>query len=179
MKLRNIYVSLFLLFLLPAISFADTTIHFTKTLTVGSTGKEVRDLQTLLTLKGFLPKKPSYISGTFGVKTKAALISYQKSVGVITSAKTDSLTRTLLNSDLINLTLTSTSSNQAFQTPLLKVCPEEKIENIQPASMKYHFTAVAATTTGYYIFKGERREVKEFDAMWVKKNCTFPVNLVY
>jgi peptidoglycan hydrolase-like protein with peptidoglycan-binding domain len=126
-----------------------------------------------------LPKKPSYVTGTFGAKTKAALIKYQKSVGVTASAKTDTLTRTILNADLINLTLTSTSSRQAFQVPLLKACPEEKIENIIPGSSRYHFTATVATTTGYYIYKGERREVKEFDAKWVKANCTFPINIVY
>jgi len=180
MKIHKILlICLFTFLCVPLVAFSATTNHFNKTLKVGSVGKEVRDLQTLLTLKGFLPKKPSYISGTFGSKTKAALIKYQKDAGLTVTGKTDSLTRTILNADLLNLTLTSSSTEAAFKVPLLKACPEEKIENIQPASSKYHYTATAGTTTGYYIFKGERREVKEFDASWVSKNCTFPVNIVY
>ncbi len=163
---------------LPVVAFSATN-RFNKTLVVGSSGKEVKDLQIFLTIKGLLPKKPSHVTGTFGPKTKAALIKYQKNSGLAVTGKTDSLTRTILNADLLNMVLTSSSTERAFKVPLLKVCPEEKIENIKPAASRYHYTATAATTTGYYILKGERREVKEFDAAWVSKNCTFPVNIVY
>jgi hypothetical protein len=27
------------------------------------------------------------------------------------------------------------------------------------------------TPNEYYIYKGERREIKEFDAAWIEKNC--------
>ncbi len=177
--MKSIIASLLMLILIPLAVSAASTDHFTRKLSTGSTGKDVKDLQTILTLKGFLPKKPSMITGTFGPKTKAAVIKYQRSVGITASGTVGPLTRTLLNADILSETLTNSTSSQAFKVPAIKKCPEEKIENIRPTPMRYHFGSTTPPETGYYIFKGERREIKEFDANWVNKNCTFPVNIVY
>ncbi len=44
-------------------------------------------------------------------------------------------------------------------------CPEEKIINKMPKVIDGN------SQNEYYIYKGERREIKEFDAAWIEKNC--------
>lgn len=46
-------------------------------------------------------------------------------------------------------------------------CPEEKIINKMPKVID----GKSQTPNEYYIYKGERREIKEFDAPWIEKNC--------
>lgn len=48
---------------------------------------------------------------------------------------------------------------------LIKDCPEELIIDGMPTAVKTH-------PNEYYIYKGIRREVIEFDTTWVKKNCS-------
>lgn len=55
----------------------------------------------------------------------------------------------------------SSTTNQAG---LLQVCPEEKIVNKMPQIGK-------SSGGEYYILDGKRREIAEFDADWVAKNC--------
>jgi peptidoglycan hydrolase-like protein with peptidoglycan-binding domain len=180
MKSIKLFLIISLLILIIPLGVSADGDHFTRSLASGSTGNEVKDLQIFLTIKGFLPKKPTAISGSFGSKTKAALIKYQKSVGTKGTGKVDSLTRTLLNADILTSTLSDNPLSRAFKVPLIKMCPEEKIENIKPGPVRYHYgSTTASDDTGYYIFKGERREISEFDATWLHKNCQFPVNIVY
>ena len=47
-------------------------------------------------------------------------------------------------------------------------CPEEKIINKMPTIIDGN---APKTPNEYYIYKGERREIKEFDAAWIEKNC--------
>ena len=47
-------------------------------------------------------------------------------------------------------------------------CPEEKIINKMPTIIDGN---APKTPNGYYIYKGERREIKEFDTAWIEKNC--------
>jgi len=46
-------------------------------------------------------------------------------------------------------------------------CPEEKIINRMPKVID----ANSETPNEYYIYKGQRREIKEFDTAWIEKNC--------
>ena len=46
-------------------------------------------------------------------------------------------------------------------------CPEEKIINKMPKVIAGN----SETPNEYYIYKGERREIKEFDTTWIEKNC--------
>jgi hypothetical protein len=50
-------------------------------------------------------------------------------------------------------------------------CPDEKIVNKMPGP--------GGPKPSYYIFKGERKEIDEFDAVWVAKNCNVPEQVVY
>ncbi|MFN3272125.1 MAG: hypothetical protein ACK40Y_06175 [Cloacibacterium caeni] len=47
-------------------------------------------------------------------------------------------------------------------------CPEEKIINRMPTIIDGNAPKIP---NEYYIYKGERREIKEFDAAWIEKNC--------
>ncbi len=46
-------------------------------------------------------------------------------------------------------------------------CPEEKIINKMPKVID----GKSQTPNEYYIYKGQRREIKEFDTTWIEKNC--------
>lgn len=58
-------------------------------------------------------------------------------------------------------------------TALIKDCPDEKIVNKMPTVGENN------TPQEYYIYKGERKEIKDFDANWVAKNCTVKESSVY
>ncbi|MES2763150.1 MAG: hypothetical protein V4677_13140 [Bacteroidota bacterium] len=49
---------------------------------------------------------------------------------------------------------------------LIKDCPEELINNQMPIVGKSE-----KRTSRYYIYKGLRKEIKDFDSAWVSKNC--------
>jgi hypothetical protein len=53
---------------------------------------------------------------------------------------------------------------------LLKICPEEWIQNRMPGP--------GTNFEEYYIVDGKRRELKEFDLEWVKKNCNIKPTVV-
>ena len=55
---------------------------YTRDLQVGDSGADVASLQTLLESKGFLTMPAGVAKGTFGGLTKAALVAYQKNIGV-------------------------------------------------------------------------------------------------
>ena len=67
---------------------------FSVTLNVGSHGKEVTQLQTLLIAQGFLQAP---VSGYFGLMTKAAVESYQTKYGIFATGSVGPLTRRELN----------------------------------------------------------------------------------
>lgn len=48
-------------------------------------------------------------------------------------------------------------------------CPDEKIINRMPGSQ----------SSSYYIKNGERREIFEYDDVWVQKYCVVPVQEVF
>ena len=54
---------------------------------------------------------------------------------------------------------------------LLRVCPEEWIQNKMPS-------LEGQEAKEYFTLEGKRREIKEFDLEWVKKNCSVKPQLV-
>lgn len=54
---------------------------------------------------------------------------------------------------------------------LLRVCPEEWIQNKMPG-------IEGQEAKEYFILEGKRREIKEFDLEWVKKNCSVKPSVV-
>lgn len=63
-------------------------------------------------------------------------------------------------------------SMEGFENNLIKDCPEELINNQMPIVGK------SKRTSQYYIYKGERKEIKDFDSAWVSKNCKVKVTVV-
>lgn len=51
---------------------------------------------------------------------------------------------------------------------LIRDCPEEKIANKMPMIVEEGENAEPNT---YFIYQGERKELKEFDLEWVEANC--------
>ena len=66
--------------------------------------------------------------------------------------------------DDLDSTQTNSSSN------LIQDCPDEKVINSMPGLNSKEV---------YYVYKGERREIEEFDAEWLKKSCTIKVTEVF
>lgn len=56
---------------------------------------------------------------------------------------------------------------------LIRDCPEEKIINKMPGVGKKE------QPDSYFIYKGERREISEFDPAWVKEHCHVKETVVY
>ncbi|WP_437919579.1 hypothetical protein [Sphingobacterium sp. LRF_L2] len=70
---------------------------------------------------------------------------------------------------------TSCASKKA-QDSLIRDCPDEKIINKMPTVQQ---PGVDKQSNSYFIYKGERRELSEFDINWLEKNCKVKESIVY
>jgi len=68
----------------------------------------------------------------------------------------------------------TTNTKNAGSTELIKDCPEELILNVMPSLGKPN----SNKKNHYYIYKGLRREIAEFDSVWVSKNCKVKTTVV-
>ncbi|MES2515570.1 MAG: hypothetical protein V4580_15550 [Bacteroidota bacterium] len=57
-------------------------------------------------------------------------------------------------------------STEGLKSNLIRDCPETLIRNQMP-----FLGESKKRTSQYYIYKGLRREISEFDSVWVSKNC--------
>ncbi len=64
------------------------------------------------------------------------------------------------------------TASSTMDNGLIKDCPEELISNQMPSLDK------SKRNSKYYIYKGERKEIKDFDSVWVSKNCKVKVTVV-
>lgn len=64
----------------------------------------------------------------------------------------------------------SRNNKSSNKSQLLQTCPEEWIQNRMPGP--------GTNFEEYYIIDGKRRELKEFDLEWVKKNCNIKPTVV-
>ena len=127
-------------------------------------------LQDFLQSKGYLDQEPT---GFFGLKTFAAVKSFQRANGISPIGYVGAGTRAKIKA----LTCAVPPANT-----LLQECPSQGIINKMPM-VTYTTNTVSTqpvnTLPDYYILKGVRREVNDFDASWVKTNCTVPIQTVY
>lgn len=56
---------------------------------------------------------------------------------------------------------------------LLQECPDEWIEDRMPTIEGYK------SDRQYFIFNGQRKEIKNYDLDWIKNNCSIQVQYVY
>ncbi|MCD6017834.1 MAG: hypothetical protein K0S53_955 [Bacteroidetes bacterium] len=77
---------------------------------------------------------------------------------------------------LLQLSCQTTILNLSSETSaqeLIKDCPEEMISDHMPNLGKSN------TVNQYYIYKGLRKEIKEFDSVWVREHCKVKVTIVH
>ena len=58
------------------------------------------------------------------------------------------------------------------ESKLIQDCPEQKIVDSMPV-------IGPSGPRSYFIYKGERRELEEFDLEWIEAHCEVPVLVVY
>lgn len=62
------------------------------------------------------------------------------------------------------------------QESLIRDCPEEKIVNRMPTVRQEE---ELAQPSSYFIYKGKRRELSEFDLEWLEGNCKVKETIVH
>lgn len=71
---------------------------------------------------------------------------------------------------------TSKNAQPVGGKELIKDCPDEKIINKMPVVSK---DGKAPSENSYYIYKGARKELGDFDENYLKKNCNVKVTEVH
>ncbi|MDO5524261.1 MAG: hypothetical protein Q4G48_09495 [Bacteroidia bacterium] len=85
----------------------------------------------------------------------------------------------LVVSTAIILLAACTSKKKAHDADgKIRDCPDTMIDNRMPRIIDEN-TEADALPGQYYIYKGERREIAEFDTAWVNRNCDVEVQVVY
>ena len=77
-----------------------------------------------------------------------------------------------ISSSTANSVNSSSEIKTGTSTNKIKDCPDELIINTMPIVGK------SKRLSQYYIYKGERKELKDFDSTWVSKNCKVKVTTV-
>ncbi len=98
--------------LVPALSFASIN----SSLSIGSRGSEVSQLQVFLINKHFLNPP---VSGYFGALTQKAVKSYQKSVGISATGSIGPLTRAKINAALVPGQQVSSTGTPSFSVAVI------------------------------------------------------------
>lgn len=65
-------------------------------------------------------------------------------------------------------------SSITSSTGLIKDCPDERIHNAMPIT-----DSKQPSRKDYYIYKGQRKEIEDFDSLWIIKNCKVLFKVVY
>ncbi len=76
--------------------------------------------------------------------------------------------RNLIILSSMALCVLSACSTSKQTKSLIQDCPEEKIVNKMPMVQT---EGKSDKPNSYFIYKGERREIAEFDEQWLKENC--------
>ena len=80
----------------------------------------------------------------------------------------------LLGCGLLHTSKPAVTATQQATPSLIRDCPEELIQNRMPMMDK----GSSSQARDYYIYKGKRHEIAEFDQAWVKANCQVKVTVV-
>jgi uncharacterized protein with ParB-like and HNH nuclease domain len=68
----------------------------------------------------------------------------------------------------------NSKSSTLLVNSLIRDCPDQRIQNAMPITDHKQ-----TTRKDYYIYKGERKELEEFDSLWVIINCKVRTTVVY
>lgn len=80
---------------------------------------------------------------------------------------------------LAGLFLAGCANLNKKDSSLIQDCPEAKIINRMPQIIDEKNPDASQLPREYYIYKGERKEISDFDAKWVEENCDVPEEEVY
>lgn len=125
---------------------------------------KVIELQNALIGAGYLSGNAT---GYFGVKTLKAVKQYQKVNGITPTGFVGEKTQGVLRSQFCNLVQVQEK---------IKDCPSEKIINMMPVMCIR--APCPAIDNSYYIYNGVRKEITDFDANYVKNNCSVKETVV-
>ncbi len=67
-------------------------------------------------------------------------------------------------------------TKSADNTVSIQQCPDSKVVNNMPQIVE---EGEPADSSSYYIWKGNRYEISQFDAEWVARNCDVKTEQVY
>ncbi len=111
-------------------AFADSMM-ISNNLTIGSRGSDVVALQTFLAGKSFLMMPAGVSMGYFGPITKAAVMRYQTSVGIMSTGFFGPLTRAKINSDIAMMpgSMNSGSESGVMVGGALMVASKDIVDN--------------------------------------------------
>ncbi|MEN9614105.1 MAG: hypothetical protein RLZZ347_412 [Candidatus Parcubacteria bacterium] len=138
-----------------ALALTVSAASFSRDLTVGSKGADVKDLQVWLNANGYTIATSGAGSmgketTTFGPATKAAVMKFQKAKGLATVGRVGPATRAILNGVASNTTTNTTSTNTttvvSVGTGLSVSAPVQPANSVAPASAaRVPFTKVTLT----------------------------------
>ncbi len=74
---------------------------------------------------------------------------------------------------MVLITACAVTKNKAA---LIQDCPEEKIVDKMPGIIDKDNPA---PPNAYYLYKGQRREISEFDQQWLEKKCQIKESVVH
>ncbi len=72
----------------------------------------------------------------------------------------------------------SQKKTSALVDDKIRDCPEVMIDNRMPQIIDEN-SELNVPPGKYYIYKGERHEIAEFDTAWINRNCDVEVQVVY
>ncbi len=150
-------------------------IKFKRNLTIGSTGDDVKDLQTFLENKGFLKMPKGIAKGYFGPLTASALKAYQKSVGLSATGYFGTTTREKIIEEMgIEIPKEKPIKPKGkFKRPLWRGSKGEDVKLLQEILAKKGF--YNGSITGYFGSLTEKA-VQEFQLQYkitTKNNPAF------
>lgn len=134
------------------LSSLSSSATFSKNLRVGNTGSDVVALQTWLEAQGFLTMPVGVAKGIYGPATKAAVIRYQKSVGISATGTVGPLTRARLNGGAsVSAPNSSSMASGSFTTNLSHGSKGEAVTALQKFLEEKGFLVIpTGTAYGYY-----------------------------
>lgn len=147
---------------------SSTTSSPTTILKIGSTGSEVKELQTNLNKLGY---DCGTVDGEFGSKTDAAVRAFQKDKGLVVDGQVGKNTKAKIKECLKALTATS-SSGQGFKSYYVGTGKKGMLvtTNLNYRTKPVNGTVKGTLTKGKYVFPTERTAGGAFPSYWFKVN---------
>jgi hypothetical protein len=131
---------------------------------------QVVNLQNFLIEGGYMK---GVATGYFGGQTLNAVKKYQRTNGIQATGFVGEKTRKIMGAKCV----TGGDSISRNSEGKILACPTEKIINKMPVMCIK--APCPAIDNSYYVYNNERKEISDFDANYVKNNCSVKESVVY